>query len=92
MPDSGANGALRQQQRRYWFKTLGLTAVLLSVWFLVTFVVPFFSEPLNRFTMFGLPLGYLMGAQGSLIVYLVLIGVYAHLMNRLDRQFGVDEQ
>lgn len=33
-----------------------------------------------------------MGAQGAVIVYLVLIGVYAHLMNRLDRQFGVDEQ
>jgi putative solute:sodium symporter small subunit len=40
----------------------------------------------------GLPLGYLMGAQGSLLLYLVLIGVYAHLMNRLDRRFGVDEQ
>ncbi len=89
MPDSGQ---LRQQQRRYWYKTLGLTGVLLGVWFLVTFVAPFFSEQLNRFTLFGLPLGYLMGAQGAVIVYLVLIGVYAHLMNRLDRQFGVDEQ
>lgn len=89
MPD---RTALRQQQRRYWYKTLGLTGALLGAWFLVTFVVPFFSEPLNRFSLFGLPLGYFMGAQGSLIVYLVLIAVYAHLMNRLDRQFGVDEQ
>lgn len=83
---------LRQQQRQYWFKTLGLTGLLLGAWSVITFVVPFFSEQLNRFTLMGLPLGYFMGAQGSLLLYLVLIGVYAHLMNRLDRRFGVDEQ
>ncbi len=83
---------LRQQQRQYWFKTLGLTGLLLGAWSVITFVVPFFSEQLNQFTLMGLPLGYFMGAQGSLLLYLVLIGVYAHLMNRLDRRFGVDEQ
>lgn len=83
---------LRQQQRQYWFKTLGLTAALLVAWFVITFGVPFFSEQLNRYSLLDLPLGYLLGAQGSLLLYLVLIAVYAHLMNRLDRQFGVDEQ
>ncbi len=89
MPDSHL---LRQRQRQYWFKTLGLTGVLLCAWSVITFAVPFFSEQLNQYTVIGLPLGYLMGAQGSLLLYLVLIGVYAHLMNRLDRRFGVDEQ
>jgi len=89
MPNSNP---LRQDQTKYWHKTLGWTAVLLLPWFLVTFVAPFFSEQLNRFTVLGLPLGYFMGAQGSLLVYLVLIGLYALIMNRLDRRFGVDEQ
>lgn len=83
---------LRLQQKRYWQKTLGLTGLLLTVWFLVTFVAPFFSAALNQFTFLGLPLGYFIAAQGSLVVYILLIGLYAYLMNRLDRQFGVDEQ
>lgn len=83
---------LRLQQKRYWQKTLLLTGLLLVVWFLVTFVATFFSAALNQLTFLGLPLGYFMAAQGSLIVYIVLIGLYALLMNRLDRQFGVDEQ
>ncbi|BBU68913.1 MAG: DUF4212 domain-containing protein [Rhodocyclaceae bacterium] len=89
MPDSNP---LRQQQKRYWHKTLWLTGVLLVLWFLVTFVATFFSEALNQLSFLGLPLGYVIAAQGSLVVYLVLIGLYAFLMNRLDRQFGVDEQ
>lgn len=83
---------LRLQQKRYWQKTLWLTGSLLAVWFLVTFVATFFSASLNQLTFLGLPLGYFIAAQGSLIVYMVLIGLYAYLMNRLDRQFGVDEQ
>jgi len=83
---------LRLQQKRYWQKTLWLTGSLLAVWFLVTFVAPFFSVALNELTFLGLPLGYFIAAQGSLIIYIVLIGLYAFLMNRLDRQFGVDEQ
>jgi len=83
---------LRQQQKRYWQKTLWLTGSLVAVWFLVTFVAPFFSVTLNQFSFLGLPLGYFIAAQGSLILYIVLIALYAYLMNRLDRQFGVDEQ
>jgi len=83
---------LRLQQKRYWQKTLWLTGILLVIWFLVTFAAPFFSVSLNEWTFLGLPLGYFIAAQGSLIIYIVLIGLYAYLMNRLDRQFGVDEQ
>ena len=83
---------LRLQQKRYWRRTLGLTGALLAVWFLVTFVAPFFSATLNEYSILGLPLGYMLAAQGAPLVYIVLIGLYAWLMNRLDREFGVDEQ
>ena len=83
---------LRQEQRRYWLQTMSLTVGLLALWFLVTFVATFSAQWLNRWSVFGLPLGYFIGAQGALLVYLLLIGCYAHWMNRLDRQFGVDEQ
>lgn len=89
MPDTTP---LRLQQKRYWRRTLGLTGALLAMWLLVTFVAPFFSSALNEYSILGLPLGYMIAAQGSLLVYIVLIGLYAFLMNRLDREFGVDEQ
>lgn len=83
---------LRLQQKRYWKQTLWLTGSLLAIWLLVTFAAPYFSQQLNQWNFLGLPLGYFIAAQGSLIVYIVLIGLYAFLMNRLDRRFGVDEQ
>ena len=69
-----------------------MTVMLLAIWFLVTFVATFVSEWLNGWSLFGLPVGYFIGAQGALLVYLLLIGFYAHWMNGLDRRFGVDEQ
>lgn len=83
---------LRLQQKRYWRKTMAATVLLLFAWFFVTFVTSFFSEWLNQWSFLGLPLGYYIAAQGVLLVYLLLIAVYALWMNRLDRRFGVDEQ
>lgn len=83
---------LRQEQRRYWLQTMSLTVMLLGIWFLVTFVASFAARSLDHWTVLGLPLGYVIGAQGALLLYLLLIALYAHWMNRLDRQFGVDEQ
>ena len=77
--------------RKYWKKNLWITAVLLGIWFVVTFVASFFARELNAITILGFPLGFYMGAQGSLIVYCLVIAFYAGYMNRLDRTFGVQE-
>jgi putative solute:sodium symporter small subunit len=76
----------------YWRRTLRLTAILMAIWFLVTYVVIWFAVPLNQFTFLGFPFAFYMGAQGSLIVYVLLIVFYARYMNRLDREFGVAEE
>ena len=82
---------LTEQHRIYWRRNLWLTLVLLSVWFFVTFASGFFADQLNAITFLGFPLGFYMSAQGSLIVYVVLIWTYAIYMNRLDREYGVHE-
>jgi putative solute:sodium symporter small subunit len=76
----------------YWRKTVTMTVILLAIWFVVTYVVAFFAVPLNSFSFFGFPFAFYMGAQGALIVYLLLIFYYARYMNRLDREFGVSEE
>ncbi len=83
---------IRRQQRRYWRKTMAVTLILLLIWFVVTFVTSYFSQWLNQWSFLGLPLGYFLSAQGVLLIYPLLIAAYALWMNRLDREFGVEEQ
>jgi len=83
---------LTERHREYWRKNVRLTAILLAIWFVVTFVVSFYARELNAITMFGWPLGFYMGAQGSLIIYVVIIFYYAHYMNKLDKEYGVAEE
>jgi putative solute:sodium symporter small subunit len=82
---------LTDKHHEYWRKTLALTAVLLVLWFLVTFVVSFYARELAAFNFFGWPFSFWMGAQGALLIYVVLIGYYARTMNRMDVEYGVDE-
>ena len=81
-----------ERRKEYWRRTLRITAILLSIWFVVTYVVIWFAVPLNQFTFLGFPFAFYMGAQGALIVYVALIVFYAWYMNRLDREFGVAEE
>jgi putative solute:sodium symporter small subunit len=82
---------LTEKHREYWRKNLFITAVLLAIWFVVTFVEGWYARELNNISFLGFPLGFYMSAQGSLIVYVVIIGVYARYMNALDRRYNVHE-
>lgn len=79
------------EQREYWRRNLKLTGVLLGIWFVATFVVIWFARELNEIIFAGFPLAFYMGAQGSLIIYILIIWFYARRMNALDKTFGVDE-
>lgn len=80
-----------QQRIRYWRTTLRLTLGLLVLWFLVTFGVSFFARELD-FTFFGWPFSFWMAAQGSLLIYGIIITVYAVAMGRLDKALEDQER
>ena len=82
---------LTAKHEEYWHKNLVITGILLAIWFVVTFVEGWYARELNSISFFGFPLGFYMSAQGSLIVYVVLIWVYQRYMNRLDIEYGVHE-
>ena len=82
---------LGHKHRDYWRRNLKMTAFLLVIWFVVSFVVSFFARDLAALTFLGFPLGFYMGAQGAPLLYLVIIWWYARYMNKLDRQYGVRE-
>ena len=83
---------LTDAQRTYWRLNLLLTFGLLALWFGVTFVTGYYASELNAISFLGFPLGFYMFAQGSLVVYLLIIVVYVVVMNRLDRRYGVAER
>jgi putative solute:sodium symporter small subunit len=80
-----------EKHKEYWSRNLRLTAVLLAIWFVVTFVMAYFAVPLSEVKVFGWPLSFYMAAQGSLIVYVLIIWYYARSMRQLDIEYGVDE-
>ena len=82
---------LSNKHHEYWRRNLVITAVLLFIWFVATFVEAWYARELNEIVIFGFPLGFYMSAQGSLAIYVLIIGAYARYMQKLDKEYGVDE-
>lgn len=81
---AGRRAAIVRARQRHWARTRRMTAVLLALWML-TWVVPvFFARELARITLFGWPLSFYLAAQGAALVFLVIVGIYAWRMRRLD--------
>ena len=81
---------LTEKHLEYWRKNLWITSILLFIWFVAAFVIPFFARELS-FNFFGWPFSFWWAAQGSLILFVVIIWYYARYMNALDREFDVHE-
>jgi putative solute:sodium symporter small subunit len=85
------NMQLTQRHKQYWLRNLRLTGALLAIWFVVTFVVGWFARDLQVITVLGFPLSFYMGAQGAVLVYVILVWYYAYCMDKLDIEYGVQE-
>jgi len=73
------------------FRKRVLTAGLLSLWLCMNFVLPFFARDLS-FTLWDWPLHFWLSAQGSLLVFLAIVVVYAWLVNRWEAQFAEEPE
>lgn len=78
---------------RYWKANIRTVIGSLVVWFLVSYGCGIlFADALNAIQIAGFPLGFWFAQQGSILVFLLLIAFYAWRMNRLDREYDVDER
>lgn len=81
-----------ENARKYWRSNLKYLAVLLLIWFAVSFGCGIlFKDFLNRYSLGGFKLGFWFAQQGSIYVFVILIFVYVWLMNRLDKKYGYNE-
>ena len=77
----------------YWQANVRLIIWSLVIWAVVSFGFGILLRPLLKgISVGGTDLGFWFAQQGSILVFLGLIFFYAFRMNKLDRDFGVDEQ
>ena len=103
---------MNQEDRlNYWKKNLRYLLVLLSIWFVSSFVLGIIlvdyldgvkktaegvvQDPDSFFYGFrigGFKLGFWIAQQGAIYIFLGIIAVYVWLMNKLDREFNIEEK
>ena len=82
----------KQKAKAYWKKNIKYLTILLSIWFLVSYIFGILLvEQLNTIKIGGFKLGFWFAQQGSLYVFVILIFVYVRLMNKLDKKFDYDK-
>ena len=94
MPQSSAElHAAQANTDAHWKKTTTLMLTHLGVWFFFGYVIHMFVIPLNKIIIpvLGFPLGFYMAAQGSLIVFVVMLFMFARQQDKIDREFGMAE-
>ena len=93
MERSNVNSDVKARAEAHWKENLRLIITLLAIWFGVSYVPAIFAKELNNIVIPpGFPLGYYMGSQGSLIVFVVLIFYYAYKMEKIDKKYGMQEE
>jgi putative solute:sodium symporter small subunit len=80
------------KRARHWEKTRNLTYMVLVIWAIFAFVLPWNAGSLDSFSFLGFPLGYYIVVQGSLIVFVLLIVIQNWRQDSIDDEYGDSEQ
>ncbi|HKJ61547.1 MAG TPA: DUF4212 domain-containing protein [Hyphomicrobiales bacterium] len=83
---------LSERERKYWSRTRALTFVILILWFIFSFVVPWYAKELNQYEFLGFKLGYYMVVQGSLIAFVLLIWIQNWVQDGIDSSSGYNNE
>ena len=79
-------------KEKHWEKTKGLMVTTLIIWFIFSIVIFMFGEGMNEGSFLGHPLAYYMSAQGSIVIFVVLIFWFAGRQEKIDEEFGFTER
>lgn len=81
-----------EQARGYWRANIRLILTLLAIWALVSYGVGYIlAGALQGVNIGAVPFPFWMVQQGAIIVFVILIFVYARVMDRIDSEYGVSE-
>jgi putative solute:sodium symporter small subunit len=76
----------------YWRANVRVILRCLLIWFIVSYGCGILlADWLDQFRVGGFGLGFWFAQQGSILVFLGLIGYYVRAMCRIDHEFDVDD-
>ena len=79
------------EKNTYWKKNLTYLAILLPLWFLISFGCGIlFVDELDNIKLGGFKLGFWFAQQGAIYGFVIIIFIYIWLMNRLDKKYDVE--
>ena len=78
--------------KKYWHQNIKIISILLFFWFIVSFGCGIlFAEQLNGINIGGFKLGFWFAQQGSIFSFVIIIFIYLHIMNRLDKKYKINK-
>lgn len=98
-PASGKGGGGKPKQtwttekaKAYWRRNLTIIGILLAIWFVVSYVFGIlFANILYGVPIGQIPASFWFAQQGAIFVFVLLIFVYCWIMDRVDKEFDVNE-
>lgn len=83
----------KESAKAYWRANRILIAILLVIWALVSYVFAILlARPFEAVNVGSIPMSFWWAQQGSMIVFVILIFVYAKRMDTLDEKYDVHEE
>jgi len=83
----------KERMQQYWKRNVRILLILLVIWFVVSYVCGILLvNELNQFRLGGFKLGFWFAQQGAIYFFVLIIFAYVGLMNRLDKEFDVNEE
>ncbi len=82
---------MSEQREVHWQRTRSLMIVHLAIWFIFAYLIQWFAYDLSSIKIAGFPLGYYMGAQGSLFAFVIQLFIFVKQQERIDRECGMAE-
>ncbi|UTR16948.1 DUF4212 domain-containing protein [Salipaludibacillus sp. LMS25] len=81
----------RKLANRYFKERTRYMIIYFVVWFIVSYGVVLFAEPLSGFTLNGYPFHYFMGAQGAIVTFIILLFINASVSDAIDKKYGITD-
>jgi putative solute:sodium symporter small subunit len=82
----------KDRLKNYWQNNLNYLMILLIIWFVCSYGAGIiFAKQLNAIRMGGFKLGFWFAQQGAIYCFIAIIYAYVYFMNKLDKDFNVEE-
>ena len=89
---SSTQNGIEPRDHAYWRANVRLIVLCLVIWALVSYGFGILLRPLlSGIPVGGTDLGFWFAQQGSILTFLALVFFYSWRMNKLDKEFGLEE-